>query len=267
MKISFRTVFLFILLLTSRFLEAQMGLGVTPPRNYYTSAAGVPTANKVTISNSSKNVPLVLTVSLSDWKYDINGSNVMGKAGEFSNSCAPWVQVKPQSYFTLAPGESKEIEVTVTPPARTADSPDVHTAMLFITQTNPVDSYNDNGALVKVSMQSGIKLYHRYNTPANPSIEFTEYRFNKETKNLELALENNGNIWTDGTVATELVNLNTGTKHKLEDQIIYTLPADKRKVTVALPKGLKPGKYTASSVISYGDDDTIKMAELAFVYE
>ena len=267
MKISFRTVFLFILLLTSRFLEAQMGLGVTPPRNYYTSAAGVPTANKVTISNSSKNVPLVLTVSLSDWKYDTNGSNVMGKAGEFSNSCALWVQVKPQSYFTLAPGESKEIEVTVTPPARTADSPDVHTAMLFITQTNPVDSYNDNGALVKVSMQSGIKLYHRYNTPANPSIEFTDYRFNKEAKNLELALENNGNIWTDGTVATELVNLNTGTKHKLEDQIIYTLPADKRKVTVALPKGLKPGKYTASSVISYGDDDTIKMAELAFVYE
>ncbi len=256
-----------VFLICANVLNAQMGLSVTPPRNYYTSLAGVPTVNKISVSNSSKTTPLTLTVSLNDWKYDEKGNNIMGEAGTFSNSCALWVQVKPQSYFTLAPGESKEIEVTVTPPARTADSPDVHTAMLFITQTNPVDSYNDNGALVKVSMQSGIKLYHRYNTPANPSIEFTDYRFNKEAKNLELALENNGNIWTDGTVATELVNLNTGTKHKLEDQIIYTLPADKRKVTVALPKGLKPGKYTASSVISYGDDDTIKMAELGFVYE
>ena len=244
-----------------------MGLSVSPPRNYYASEAGVSSNNKILVSNSSQTAPLVLTVSLHDWMYDELGNNVIAEAGSFSNSCALWVQVKPQTYFTLAPGESKEIEVTVTPPARTADSPDVHTAMLFITQTNPVDSYNDNGALVKVSMQSGIKLYHRYNTPANPSIEFTDYRFNKEAKNLDLALENTGNIWTDGTVATELVNLNTGTKHKLEDQIIYTLPADKRKVTVPLPKDLKPGKYTASSVISYGDDDTIKMAELAFVYE
>lgn len=263
----FRLIISFFFVGICTVVQAQVGLSVSPPRNYFASAPGVPGINKIIVSNPSTTSPLVLTVSLKDWKYDEHGNNVMAEPGTFTNSCAQWVQVKPQTYFTLEPGESKEIEVIVTAPAVKKDSPDVHTAMLFITQTNPVDSYNDNGALVKVSMQSGIKLYHRYNTPANPSIEFTDYRFNKETKNLELALENTGNIWTDGKVITELVNLNTGTKHKLEDQIIYTLPADKRKVTVPLPKGLKPGKYTASSVISYGDDDTIKMAELGFTYE
>ena len=249
------------------FTKAQMGLGVSPPRNYYTSGGGISTTNKIVVSNSSKTTPLTLTISLSDWKYDSHGNNVMGAVGEFDNSCALWVEVMPQSYFTLAAGESKEIEVTVTPPSKRNDSLEVHTAMLFITQTNSIDSYNENGALVKVSIQSGIKIYHRYNTPANPSIEFNDYRFDKKSRNLELSLENTGNIWTDGTVLTELVNVNDGTKYTLSDQIIYTLPGDKRNVTVPLPKDIKPGKYTASSTLSYGDDDTIKMAELAFVYE
>src|SRR5690606_2482676 len=114
---------------------------------------------------------------------------------------------------------------------------DVHTSLIFVTQTNPVDSYNERGAVVKVSMQSGIKIYHRYDTPANPNIEFTDYSFDKKANKLQLVLENKGNIWADGTVITELVYLNTGTKHKLEDQIIYTLPADKRIVPIPLPKG------------------------------
>lgn len=256
-----------IFLLNASLVTAQMGLSVTPPRNYYTSPAGVASTNKISVSNSSNSTPLTLTVSFSDWKYDDSGNNIMGEAGEFSNSCALWTEVKPQSYLTLAPGESKEIEVTVTPPARKYGSPEVHTAMLFITQTNPIDSYNENGALVKVSMQSGIKLYHRYSTPANANIEYSDFRFDKKEKTLELTLENSGNIWTDGMVNNELVNVNDGSKYSLGEQVIYTLPGDKRKIQVSLPKNLKPGKYTSSSTLSYGDDDTIKMAELAFVYE
>ncbi|MDF0720929.1 molecular chaperone [Kaistella sp. PBT33-4] len=247
-------------------VQGQTGLSVSPPRTYVVSNPGEIISKKILVTNTSKNAPLNLTVSLSDWQYDTAGNNLVGDPGTLENSASSWISVKPQSYFTVLPGETHEMEIMLNVPQRKGSS-DIHTSLIFVTQTNPVDSFNERGAVVKVSMQSGIKIYHRYDTPANPSIEFTDYRFNKETKNLELALENTGNIWTDGTVITELVNLNTGTKHKLEDQIIYTLPADKRKVTVPLPKGLKPGKYTASSVISYGDDDTIKMAELGFVYE
>ena len=267
MKNRFNLILVVVLHFIAGLAYAQTGLDVTPPRTYYISSAGVSTVNKIKVSNPSKDNPLTLAVSLNDWEYDEKGNNIITEPRILKNSAAHWISIKPQSYFTLAPGESQEIEVTLTAPKVKMDSLDVHTALLFITQTNPIDSYNEQGALIKVSLRSGVKLFHRYNTPANPSIDFTDYRFNKETKNLELALENNGNIWTDGTVITELVNLNTGTKHKLEDQIIYTLPANKRKVTVPLPKDLKPGKYTASSVISYGDDDTIKMAELGFTYE
>lgn len=257
--------FLLILAFPFAIAYGQTGLSVSPPRTYYVSSAGETTVKKIMVTNTSKDTTLSLTVSLSDWQYEESGNNIMTEPGTLANSATPWITIKPQSYFTLPPGETHELEVTLTAPAQ-SDSTAVHTSLLFITQTNPVDSF-EQGALVKVSLQSGVKLYHRYNTSANPSIEFNNYRFDKNSRNLELSLENTGNIWTDGTVLTELVNVNDGTKYVLPDQIIYTLPGDKRNVTIPLPKDIKPGKYTASSTLSYGDDDTIKMAELAFVYE
>ncbi len=257
--------FLLLLVLPFGAANAQTGLSVSPPRTYYVSAAGETSTKKILVTNTSKETSLELTVSLSDWEYDETGNNVVADAGTLPNSASEWITVRPQSYFSLPPGETHELDVVLKAPAQSG-SRDVHTSLLFITQTNPVDSF-EQGALVKVSLRSGVKLYHRYNSTENPSIEFNDYRYDGKAKNLVLSLENTGNMWTDGTVITELVNVNDGTKYTLEDQIIYTLPADKRTVILVLPKDIKPGKYTASSMLSYGDDDTIKMAELAFVYE
>lgn len=266
MKSSLR-FFPIILLLVGQLTFAQTGLTVSPPRNYFTSAPGQSARQKVIVTNPSKETPLTLTVSLSDWQYNGNGNNVIEDAGTFANSCAAWTTIQPQSYFTLAPGQSKELEVVITPPAVKTDNLNVHTALLFITQTNPIDSFNDQGALVKVTLRSGVKIYHRYDTPEKPEIEFTNYQYEKTLKNLLLVLENKGNTWTDGTLTTELVNQNDGTTYKLEDQILYTLPGDERIVHIALPATLKAGKYIATSSFSYGADDIIKMAELTFAHE
>ncbi|MCQ4036122.1 fimbrial biogenesis chaperone [Kaistella montana] len=263
---SFRFLIISLLFLSGTFFKAQTSLEVTPPRNYFSSAAGESTTKKIIVTNSSKKNALTLTISFNDWKYDEHGSNIMAEPESFPNSCSNWISVQPQSYFSLEPGESKEVEVTVTPPATRTDTLNVHTAMLFITQTNPIDSYNENGALIKVSLRNGIKIYHNYNTPTHSDVEFTNFIFDKKFNKLELAIENKGNIWTDGPIATELINQSDGKKYQLEDQIIYTMPGDQRSVLIPLPKDLKPGKYIATSTFSYGDD-TIKMAELTFIHE
>ena len=247
--------------------QAQTGLDVTPPRSYYTSAAGESTTNKIKVSNPSKSNSLTLTVSVNDWEYDSNGNNVIAEPGILKNSAANWITIKPQSFFTLAPGESQEVEITVTPPVKRFDSLNVHTALVFVTQTNPVDSYNDKGALIKISLRSGVKVYHRYSDGISPNVEFTDYQYQKKIRKLELSIANRGNTWTDGTVVTELVYQNDGSQLKLENQMIYTLPGDQRVVSIPLPAVLKPGKYIATSTFSYGDDDTIKMAELTFIHE
>ena len=63
------------------------------------------------------------------------------------------------------------------------------------------------------------------------------------------------------------MNQNNGNKVKLQDQVLYTLPGDKRKIKIEIPQNVPKGKYIASSIFSYGNDDTVKMAELNFNIE
>ncbi len=267
MKNSLRYLTSLLFLLVYTVLSAQAGLGVTPPRNYYSSAPGVTTVNKITVSNPSKNNSLQLTISFNDWEYNAAGQNVIVEPGTLSNSCAAWITVKPGSYLNLAPGESQELEVSVTPPANLKDGIPVHTALMFLTQTNSMETRNEQGALVKVSLRSGVKIYHHSGHSENPDLDFSDYRFNTTSKNLDLIVENSGNIWTDARVSTELVNQKDGTRQVMAEQFVYTLPGDKRSINLTLPEKLKPGKYLATSTLSYGEEDVIKMAELSFVYE
>ncbi len=251
----------------SNILYAQTGLTVSPPRTYFKSIAGESKTEKLLITNPSKSATLNLNVSLNDWKYDTEGNNVLAESGTFTNSMSSWIKIGPEAYFTLAPGESHELLVTVTPPTK-KDSLTTHTALLFITQTNPVDSFNDKGALIKVSVRTGVKLYHQYSDiTENHQVDYLDFKYEQDKKNLFLTLQNTGNSWTDGTLETELINQTTGASVKLQDQIIYTMPGDRRNVYIPLPAEIKPGKYIATSTFSYGETDTIKMAELTFTYE
>ena len=263
---------LFLLtLLSSLFytLSALTGFSVSPPRSYYSGIAGQSTSNKILVTNPSDTHTLEMTVTLNDWKYDAQGSNVIQEPGTLPTSMASWISIRPQSYFSLAPGESREIELVVTPPAgkESSDVP-VHTALVYFTQTNPIDSFNESGALVKVSVRTGVKVYHRQPSAPAPDIDFYDFAYNKKAKQLKLGMVNQGNTWTDGTVVTDLVRQDDGTRIKMENVVVYTLPGDRREVVLPLPEKLKPGKYIASSTFTYeGDQELIKVAELTFTHE
>lgn len=258
---------IFIALSIVSLSKAQTGLTVSPPRTYFKSKPGESSTEKLLITNPSKGTALDLTVSINDWKYDTLGNNKIEEPGIYSNSMASWITIKPQPYFTIQPGQTYELEIAITPPIQ-RDSLTAHTALLFITQTNPVDSFNDKGALIKVSVRTGVKLYHHYSDiPQKQEVDYLDFKFEKENKTLFLTLQNTGNSWTDGTIQTELINQSSGERTKLEDQIVYTMPADTRHVRIPLPAEIKPGKYIATSTFSHGETDTIKMAELTFTYE
>ena len=256
-------VFIFISVITF----AQTGLTVSPPRTYFESTLGETQSKKIIITNPSKSSTLNLTASLNDWEYDENGNNVISEPGSRPNSLAKWITLRPQAYFVLEPGESHELEIIITTPTESQAVP-VHTSLLFITQTNPVDSFTEKGAQIKVSVRTGVKLYHRFSEQKQfASFDFTDFIYDAENKLLKLQFQNNGNIWTDGTLETELIEQASGKKVPLEEKIIYSMPGDTRHVRIPLPTEIKPGKYIATSTFSYGETDTIKMAELTFTYE
>lgn len=258
-------LFLLTLSLLSFKVPAQTGLSVTPPRVYFTVDRGQSQKQVVTVSNVSKTAALDLSVSLSDWDYDLKGNNNIYEAGKIPSSCAAWVSVLPSSFFSLAPGEQKDIEVQVSPPANLTDTLPVHTAMLYITQLNPFDDVNEKGANIKVAIRTGIKLYQRFPTTRRADLDITG--FSQKQNLLTLRFSNTGNVWADGTATCELLEQKSGKKTVLKDIVFYSLPGNIREVYFDLPKDLQKGNYVASAILNYGEDTTVKLAELEFKHE
>lgn len=247
---------------------AQTGLSVTPPRAYYELDAGQTGTEQITITNASRSTLLELAITLADWEYDGEGNNVFYPPDSLRNSCAGWVVVKDGSYLSLKPGESRTLDVSLSVPNTLDPTIPAYTAMLFVTQMNPVDDVNEQGANIKVSVRSGIKLFHRPKTARQKGITINNLLFNKDNSSIELHFENTGNVWADGTIHTELLNTATGKDRTLDDIVFYSMPGNLRKVTIPLPERLKMGTdFVATVIIDYGKRQQLEAAELTFRYE
>lgn len=223
------------------------------------------------------NKALNLVASVSDWNYDSLGNNHFYEAGKLPASCSGWITISPGPYISLAPQEQTVITVTLRPPAGTdqTDIP-VRTAIVFLTQLNPpAPNAPNNGAAVKVTLQVGTKIYHSFSEKNDPWVEITNFMDLAPTRTgnaaaparqdrLQLDIENKGKGWVEAKIETELLNKATGKRLKLDNIPFYSLPGDKRKVDIPLPKGLESGNYTATAVIDYGNKERPAVAELDF---
>lgn len=257
-----------LLILIPTISYCQTGISVSPPRTYFTLDPGKIESKKILISNPSKTNVLELSVSLNDWEYDSLGNNIIYDAGKLNTSSSSWLDILPQSFFSIAPGASHEIELRMKVPDTLDTSIPVHTSMVFITQINPTDDINEQGANIKIAVRSGVKIYHRNDIKRNANIDITNFAYNKADNNhLKLVFSNIGNVWSDGTITCELLNQETGKKTKLDDVIFYSMPGNSRTVFLKLPENLDPAKYIASAIINYEYAASVKLAELSFNYE
>lgn len=265
-----KTSFLTLYLLCGGFLYgyAQTGISVSPPRVYFETGPGRTVSEKVSVTNASKTTVLDLSVSLGDWAYDENGGNLILPADSLKNSFAKWVTVSEGSYFSLKPDETKELTINVSVPPTLSPEIPAYTALVFVTQMNPVDDVNAQGSQIKLSVRSGIKLYFRSNATAKvKKLEITGLKFDPKAEALELTFQNQSNVWTDGVIYTDLLNTGTGKPVKIEETGFRTLPGDKRIVRIPLPKDLAKGSYTATIMMDFGNESEMEAAELKFTNE
>lgn len=258
----------FLLLSVTGVSNAQTGISVSPPRVYFESAPGISNTEKITVTNVSTKNSLDLALSIGDWEYDGKGENQMYPPGTLPTSCSSWITFKKEdTYFSLKPGERKDIEVVITSPNIPEDSLTAHTALLFVSQMNPVDDVDSKGANIKVSIRSGIKIFHRTPGANTKKIEITSLKFDPVKKSLILHFENQSGIWVDGKVLTDILNVKTGKKLTLNSTIFYTMPGNKRELEIPLNTSLDKGQYTASVLMDYGDSENMEMGELNFSYD
>ena len=160
-----------LLLFSASVLHAQVGLSVSPPRVYYTLGEGESGSQKVLVSNLSKEHMLNLSVTFGDWKYDDRGNNLMFPPDTLENSCVSWLSLPIGTYMNLEPGESREIDVMMTVPAILQQADNVQTAMLYVTQMNPVDGVDAQGAAIRINVRQGIKIYRKGLQPETKQLE------------------------------------------------------------------------------------------------
>lgn len=247
-------------------VQAQAGITASPTRLYY--KPGNKQEQKVIVSNPNKDKSLEIGVSINDWTYDSLGNNLSFEAGSLPISCAAQVKVLPGSYFTLAPGETKELSVSVAGVPAGKNIP-VRTAMLYLTQLNPGDATTQNGAAIKVTVRMGIKIYYSEDANAKANMDITNFTTVKEGDKisaLKLYVDNNGAMWLNGTIHYDLLNKETGKKYQIAALEFYSLPGDKRVFENALPKDMDKGKYTATAIVNFGTNEELKIAELDFNY-
>lgn len=265
-----KTGFLFLCLLCGgiNFGFSQTGISVSPPRVYFELGPGQTGTEKVSVTNVSKTTVLDLALSLADWGYDENGNNLVLPADSLKSSFAKWVIVRDGSYFSLKPGETRDLTINIVVPPVLPEGISTYTALLFVSQMNPVDDVNTQGSNIKLSVRSGIKLYLRPAVrPKENKIEITGLKFDPGAGHLRMEFHSLSNVWTDGVVYTDLLNTGTGKKVKIEEMAFRTLPGDRRVIYIPLPAGLPKGNYTATMMMDYGSDSEMEAAELKFTYE
>lgn len=265
-----RTVFATLsLTLLTLLAMGQTGITIGPPRVYFAINPGQSQTERIIVSNPSPDYTLELGVSFEDWKYSATGDNLTFAPGTLPTSCVSWVTL-PEAFFSLKPGESKELDIQMSIPADYRnDTVPVHTAMLYVTQLNPRDGVDKDGANIQIAVRTGIKLYQR---PANrqvPDIEITNFTMQTDSTNswLTLHFDNVGKIWADGSISVELLDQSKGTKYELSPAAFFSMPGDQRQQHLLLPKDLEKGSYMATAIINYGDAASVKIAELDFRYD
>lgn len=250
----------------------QAAISANPPRLYYSLMPGAAGSQKVYLTNPGDK-PLEVSVSLGDWNYDSLGNNKLYEQGTLKTSCANWLQIFPGSYFTLAPKGSQELTINATMPKDADTSLSVHTAILYFTQLNPENSPNKKGAAIKISLRMAVKVYINLAIDNSKDIEI-ENLFDttivspdkKRIRNLCLNFKNTGELWLDGNIKWQILNESTGKEIKIKPTNFFSLPGDNRYQFVPLPENLEKGKYSATAIINYGNNDELKIAQLEFAY-
>jgi len=261
-------------------VSAQVGFQVSPGKVFFQQAAGQPATQSVTITNSTPN-PLVLQCTFSDWIRDSMGDKIYAAPGFYPTSNSKFLKVVPES-FSLAPGESKAVEVSMLIPPGSDKA--VSNSMLFVTQINEKDlaqKDKNKQAMMLFRIQIGIHIYNEPPQLQNKNIEIEDVViFNSQVKTpkpgtatekrdsiiinqqlMKAYIQNKGDLIAEGTLRFELTHQKTLKEFKPEPVPFNSLPGDKLVLSRVLPTDLPKGKYSVVTIADFGTDQPLKVAE------
>lgn len=182
--------------------------------------------------------------------------------GSLTYSCAPWIKF-PLPFFSIAPGETKEVSGYVTVPRNTNGSYD---GMILCEFLPPNLALKEKMAGVAINLRLSLRIEVKVGRPKE-KLEIGSIEFLKEKMRFIVRLDNKG----ETSVLTQEGSLLIKTK----GSIVETLPLVSRRYTLLrsssriftgdLKRILPSGKYTVEAIIGYSEKYRIIGKENIFI--
>jgi P pilus assembly chaperone PapD len=249
-------------------VSAQGGISASPAKLYFSGAEGQRVTETIDLFNPG-NEKIVFRTSLKDWVRDSLGTKIYYEKSQLPSSNASWVSVSPP-LVELAPGEHKQVAVTLAVPQGDVQSA-VTNSMLFFTQVTPQRSArvaaDGKQTALNIQLEVGVHIYHSPAGLSARNIEISDFKDagkiqsgNEVVNRLQLVLKNDGDLAADALLNFEVTENSTGSELRYPAKAISMLPGASQIVYLDLPAKLK-GRVLAVALLEINDQSGLKVAE------
>ncbi|MEZ5056081.1 MAG: hypothetical protein R2879_03500 [Saprospiraceae bacterium] len=254
-------------------LSAQSGVSINNGKLFFSALPGEQETIDVLLTNPNPE-EIILQAFFKDWYRDSLGQKIYQEPGTLGTSCAEWVSVEPVNI--VVPSEGNAVaRVKMDVPVDYDILEGVKNTMLFVKQIKDPSKGGENQQALKSSMevvfQIGIHIYYSHPGLTKKGMEIKSFSMNPAdpNKQITLALENTGEVITEGFIQIEFTNQETGQEYRILDQALGAnfLPEDYRNFYFRLPENLPSGKYTAMAIVDIGSDEELILGVKDFEFE
>ncbi len=266
-----KNILILIALVFFAFSSKAQSASVSPSRLYFDVSPGSYKSQKLRVMNNGTKTQ-TFTVNFANFSTPGRNGKTLIDTVENVHGMADWLTASP-SFFEVAPGELKEIEILLQLP----NTPDANTVRWAVASVKLARENKGSGEKGEnVTGMSIIPTFsfviHLFQTP--PTIKYTEvvidtfYRapdFVKDSVSqikMTMLASNVGDAIANCAAYLDIVNMKTGEKTVVKNRGFTILPGGEREVPFFLPKDLPKGNYNILGVIDYGSETDVAAYEL-----
>jgi hypothetical protein len=255
---------------------SETGISVSPSTLRYNVKPGSSQTKTIKVSNDTRK-SYSFQITFQDYGVSNDGSQDVAVNQNYHNALSKYIVVSP-TLLELKPREAKTISVTVDIPPGDSFAIAMWTTLALdqMIERPKLESQNGNngktlGLGVNAGVGFGVNIHQNPPNVVINSVEIQSMRFEKATEksgnSLIMKAMNTGDGIGYCLYYIELTNLTTGKQKKLKVKQFGILPGYTKEFKFELPKELEKGKYSALSVIDFGNKDELQTAELEFSLE
>lgn len=276
-----KQIFLSLTFILLSIVVLSQSASVSPSRLYYDVLPGEYKSQKLLVTNNSTTTE-TFQISFADFGSPGKEGKTRIDSSGSKHGCAKWLTASP-SFFELAPGESKNVEILMqVPNIPEANSVRWAVASVKLARENKGVEKDAETKTAMQILQTFQFVIHIFQTP--PTVTYKSAKINSFEKEiveldktdstqtdsaqsntkavLKMEVENTGDAIINCAPYIDLINLNDGSERRVMQRGFTILPGGIRNIYFSLPQDLPKGKYSVLGIVDFGSDEELAGIEI-----